>query len=45
VASVEAQALKPSALRARFAPPTTSDALAEPPAGERINIYIENNQL
>jgi len=46
VASIEAQALTPEALRARFA--LAPAAPAEPPlqaqAGERVNIYIESNQ-
>jgi len=44
VASIEARALTPAALRERFATPVACTPAAEEPAGERVNIYIESNQ-
>jgi hypothetical protein len=46
VASIEAQALKPAALRERLAPPPTEPCTpgSEETEGERVNIYIESNQ-
>lgn len=46
VASIEAQALTPAALRARFAPRLTEQPQLQPEqqTGERVNIYIESNQ-
>jgi hypothetical protein len=44
LAAIEAQALKPAALRQRIAPLAPCTPVPEEPTGERVNIYIESNQ-